>query len=475
MSRNAPPTSRFWLEFLTGPEAGRRHPLQDKNRLGRGEGNELCFSDTSQRMVSGRHAEIVRRGPSYVLRDLQSTNGTRVDGGKVSEIELQPGMVIELGRSGPRLLFGCGTRDDAESSNPQDETLVIESRPAETAAGDDIVMQAVSKARRKRAALGAGHTAVIMREAVSQAVGRSSRKLKVLIAALVAVLVVVVAASLWQFRRLSNDKVAIDEQLRQVEQTLSAVPSPQEAEPLMADLERLQGQAEAIRKSFLYRIGARSKSADFIDEQIHLLMTELGAPQYSIPPEFRQRVVFHAERYRGPDRSNMDRALNHRRDDLETMREAFRQVNLPADLALMALVESAFRWQRSSAAGAAGPWQFVAPTARAFGLQVDDEIDERFDVEKSTAAAARYLKQLILDFGAGQSVLLALAAYNLGPSRVRRAVRRVDDPFRQRDFWYLYRTRALPPETREYIPKIVAAILVARNPEQFGFEHDGVS
>jgi hypothetical protein len=121
------------------------------------------------------------------------------------------------------------------------------------------------------------------------------------------------------------------------------------------------------------------------------------------------------------------------------------------------------------AEGAAGLWQFTPATARADGMRVGPKNDERHDLEKSTRAAGRYIRELILDFGTGSSVMLALAAYNLGPRKVRGAVRRLDDPFAQRSFWYLYRIRALPPETREYVPRIIAAIIVGRNVERFGF------
>jgi membrane-bound lytic murein transglycosylase D len=122
-----------------------------------------------------------------------------------------------------------------------------------------------------------------------------------------------------------------------------------------------------------------------------------------------------------------------------------------------------------SAVGAVGPWQLTSATARALGLRVDREVDERLDLHKATRAGCRYLRNLILDFGAGSSVMLALAAYNLGPTRVKQAITKVEDPIKQRNFWYLYRARALPPETREYVPKVFAAIIIGRNPDRFGF------
>jgi len=108
-------------------------------------------------------------------------------------------------------------------------------------------------------------------------------------------------------------------------------------------------------------------------------------------------------------------------------------------------------------------------TARAFGLRVDQHADERKDLLKSTQASAKILRSLILDFGGGSSVMLALAAYNLGSGKVKQAVvNTVRDPIKQRNFWYLYRTRALPAETREYVPKVFAAIVIGRDPRHFG-------
>ena len=85
------------------------------------------------------------------------------------------------------------------------------------------------------------------------------------------------------------------------------------------------------------------------------------------------------------------------------------------------------------------------------------------------AGSLQIYSGLILDFGAGSSVMLALAAYNGGPTKVKAGDAAGGDPIKQRNFWYLYRVRALPAETREYVPKVVAVLIIARHPERFGF------
>jgi membrane-bound lytic murein transglycosylase D len=181
------------------------------------------------------------------------------------------------------------------------------------------------------------------------------------------------------------------------------------------------------------------------------------------------RVGHYIEQDQGPNRPLVAHVLNDSAPQLAVIRQVLREQQLPADLAYIPLVESALAPDESSPAGARGPWQLTIVTAKAFGLRVDKEVDERTDLTKSTRASTRFLRQLILDFGTGSSVMLALAAYNSGPSKVKQAVMNVHDPIKQRNFWYLYRVNALPKETREYVPRVVAAMIIGRNPRHFGF------
>jgi membrane-bound lytic murein transglycosylase D len=143
--------------------------------------------------------------------------------------------------------------------------------------------------------------------------------------------------------------------------------------------------------------------------------------------------------------------------------DIFKEKGLPEELAFTAMIESGFNPVAVSRAGAKGLWQFMAPTARLYGLRVDRWLDERLDPEKSTVAAANYLRDLYTVFGSWD---LAQAAYNAGEVRVQRAIQGTGT----RDFWVLHRRSPhLLPETKNFVPAIHAATLIGRQPEQYGF------
>ncbi len=146
----------------------------------------------------------------------------------------------------------------------------------------------------------------------------------------------------------------------------------------------------------------------------------------------------------------------------EMIQKIFRDEGVPQDLIYQAVAESGFQPQAMNRSGAAGMWQFM-PYTGAYGLERNGWFDERFDPEKSTHAYARYMKTLHDQFG---DWYLAMAAYDWGPGNVQRAVMRTG----YADFWELYRLNALPKETKNYVPLIVAAIIMAKNPAQYGLD-----
>lgn len=135
---------------------------------------------------------------------------------------------------------------------------------------------------------------------------------------------------------------------------------------------------------------------------------------------------------------------------------------LPADLAYMVMIESGFSANATSQADAAGPWQFIKPTGARYGLEHNWWLDERRDLKKSTSAAIRYLKELYEEFG---SWYLVAASYNMGENGLRRQIKK----YGTRDYWTLIKLSALPAETQEYVPKILAAMLISKAPNLYGF------
>ncbi len=191
------------------------------------------------------------------------------------------------------------------------------------------------------------------------------------------------------------------------------------------------------------------------------LSTIREVPEY--PVLLNAQVQYFLDRFTGSHRSVVEAWMGRSGKYLGMIRETLRGRGLPADLAFTVMIESGFNAQAVSRVGAKGLWQFMAKTARRYGLRVDQWVDERLDPEKSTVAAAAYLRDLYAQFG---SWTLAQAAYNAGEATVVRAIRVTGSS----DFWVLNRTRFLRRETKEFVPAIQAATLIGRDPEQYGFE-----
>jgi membrane-bound lytic murein transglycosylase D len=147
---------------------------------------------------------------------------------------------------------------------------------------------------------------------------------------------------------------------------------------------------------------------------------------------------------------------------LPMIAKVLNQEGLPEELGYLALLESEFIIDSTSPSGAVGLWQFVAGTARSYGLRIDEWVDERRDPVKSTRAAAAYLKDLHDRYGRW---FLATAAYNAGPGTINRAMKTSG----AKDFWSLSQKASLSEETRNFVPKFIAIALIAGDPQSYGF------
>ncbi len=166
---------------------------------------------------------------------------------------------------------------------------------------------------------------------------------------------------------------------------------------------------------------------------------------------------------KGKGRVTMENGLNRSIRFREMATRIFKEEGVPTDLIWLAQVESSWNPYAVSWAGAKGIWQFMPATGADYGLSQNYWVDERAHPEKSTRAAARYLKDLAKRYKGNWT--LALAAYNTGPGNVDSAIARSGS----RDFWTIHSAGYLARETRNYVPAILAVLTIAKNPQQFGF------
>lgn len=181
-----------------------------------------------------------------------------------------------------------------------------------------------------------------------------------------------------------------------------------------------------------------------------------------------QQVRYYEQFFLGPARDRFQIWLGRLPRYEGMIRERFRTLGIPEDLVYLALIESGYSNTAVSRANAVGMWQFIASTGRNYGLKIDTWVDERRDPFLATEAAGRHLADLYELFG---SWYLAAAAYNGGAGRVTRGIRRLSlrDSVSDETFFHLSDRRYLRRETRDYVPKLIAAALIAKDPERYGF------
>jgi hypothetical protein len=187
---------------------------------------------------------------------------------------------------------------------------------------------------------------------------------------------------------------------------------------------------------------------------------------YDLPVVMNNRVEQYIKLFtEGKRRAAFEAGLKRSGQFVDRFKEILAEEGVPTDLVALAMIESTFKVRAYSRAKAKGIWQFMSWEAKHYGLKIDYWIDERSDPFKACRASARYLRELHDKLG---DWLLAMAAYNTGPGRVSRAVKRLGT----KDFWTIASSRRyLLRETRNFVPSILAACIIMKQPEKYGFGH----
>jgi len=482
-------------------------------RIGRSKDCDVRFDTEKEPAVSNHHSEIVFEDGAYFMIDTGSTNGTLVNGRRIVKQKLQPGDRVRFGFPGgpeARIEIEIGTQTSTTSAKGPTAFMAAPGEQATTydpeadaaniasalkAGSQDTVAQrladdAAQQVVQHRARVGghsSGQTMFILANAIQQVSDVVRLKTKrhwvrvVLMVAGVGLLVagvlgVVVYRQNQELDRLIAIKKAIDGQIADIQQQMQAEQDPDRLAELEKMLADLTGSAESTVAQLTQtnkKKGAEvAEGTDELDREIKRILAKFDASTYAIPPIFRERLQYHIDQLKSSGR--LQTVYNRKLKYWPAITKEFDALGLPEEMAYIAWAESNFDPEATSDAGARGMWQMTATTAQSMGLKVDDKVDERLNVPRQTHAAARYLANLLAEFGE-DSFMLAMASYNRGESGVRRVLHQVaQEPggFKKekRDFWHLYRTKRLPEETREYVPKVLAAAVVCNNPQQYGLE-----
>ncbi|HIP40358.1 MAG TPA: LysM peptidoglycan-binding domain-containing protein [Desulfocapsa sulfexigens] len=213
----------------------------------------------------------------------------------------------------------------------------------------------------------------------------------------------------------------------------------------------LTEELEALRRTGTWQ----SETDSYFEEQDKTIT-------YDFPIVINKQVEVYLDIFQNRQKKTFRRWLERSTRYLPMFQKELREAGLPEDLAYLAMIESGFTQRAYSRASAVGLWQFMKGTGKDYNLKIDRYVDERRHAEKSTKAAVAFLSDLYANFGDWH---LAVAGYNAGAGKIRKGLRK----YKCNNFWSLAQHRYLRLETKRYVPKLIAAILIAKNPEKYGF------
>lgn len=196
----------------------------------------------------------------------------------------------------------------------------------------------------------------------------------------------------------------------------------------------------------------------FTLDDVETFLKELNVNYYHLNESSKERIKFYIRYYQTSTTYTV--FMKNRAFYIDMIEDVFAEYNIPNAFTYIPFIESGYiRTAYNNYSGARGMWQFLSPTAREFGLVVNRNLDQRIDHTLSTIAAAKYIRYLLSVFG-NDSILLVAASFNCGDGRIRGALRNVKDPAKDRSFFYLYHMGYIPDETREYVLKFIALLML---------------
>jgi len=446
--------------------------FRENVRLGRAPTNGIVVNDE---YVSGEHLELSGDAEGWTLVDLGSSNGTFIDGQRVTRKRLGHSTHVRLGHpAGADLLITI-----PGLAAPRDPTRALSTGAlVDRYLGEEEPENMSERTRVLRATLQE------QRQEERRAWLQKTRYLRTAVGLLLIVSVAGAALAAWQSSRVKAQRQAAADLFYTIKALELDVRRLEAAAGPDATVRERQARLEAQYEDLLTTLGIYSDGTPQEVQLIYRTVHRLGESEVTVPREFVDEVLAHIEQWQPEDfAAGLERASAN--DLASQVSNVLQAHNLPRDFFYLALQESKLDPRAigpSTRFGIAkGMWQFIPGTAEAYGLRLGplqgerryDPQDERHDVAKATDAAARYLAD-IYETDAQASGLLVMAAYNMGETRLLEMIRSMPESPAERNFWALieqHRDR-IPRETYNYVYRIVAAAVIGQNPELFGFDFE---
>jgi hypothetical protein len=272
---------------------------------------------------------------------------------------------------------------------------------------------------------------------------------------------------------LLSEAKNLENQIAQEQAQAGPSDDDHEKQALVAKLRAAERQLMSVRSN-LKQTDVINTYKNPLGREIHVILESFGKRDYIVPEIFIKQVEKHIHSFtKTTTRRILDRSFANSHKYKNLIEGELNRQGMPLAFFYLSMHESLLDAEIISSAGARGLWQFMPGTARDYGLNVPNgwenlppEADQRTDPRLATQAGVKYVKTLYAEFG---DVALAMAAYNAGEGRIRKALRSIDDPINNRDFWYIYRMNILAEETNQYVPKIIATMIIDKNRARYGF------
>lgn len=444
-------------------------------RIGRDDSCQLQITD---KVVSRFHAEVLFIGGQWWLRDLQSANGTFVNGGKIDKICLNDQVHIGLSDHGPAftLIIEKGHEPNTKEENPLSLNHYKEHYLGDSG-GDDI-----------------GHRTMMVRRAFAQIQQEQKRKYIGIITVAVCICLIVGSIAVYKHLQVKRQKQLAGDifyTMKTLELEFAEfLKTARESEDpkVLKQAKRYRERYQELEKSYAQLIDGLEVYEKGIskEEQIILKVSRtFGECEINLPDGFVKEVQRYIKKWKSTSRLSNAVARAQKNGYTTRIARILMDHDLPPQFFYLALQESNFNLNatgpKTKYGIAKGMWQFIPSTAGRYGLRIGplvksrrpDPRDDRHHFEKSTRAAAKYLRD-IYDTEAQASGLLVTASYNWGENRVIKLIREMPKNPKERNFWNILRKHRdkIPKQTYDYVFYIFSAAVIGENPQLFGFNFE---